>query len=96
VERFWSIVEGTEPKPVVPTETGAQALPATGKGSIFEWEDRDALALSLINNCLENSIICHIQHCKLSSSAWKQLCDMYDTKDVVSRMYYVINYKVLK
>jgi len=86
-ERFWSIVEGTEPKPVAPTETGTQALPTTGKGSLIEWKDRDALALSIMNNCLKNSIACHIQHCKSSSSAWKQLCDMYKTKNVVSRMY---------
>jgi len=86
-KRFWSIVEGTEPKPKAPTTIGAQTLPTTGKGSLVEWEDRDTLALSIMNNCLKNLILCHIQHCKSSSSAWKQLCDMYETKDVISRMY---------
>lgn len=87
-ERFWPIVEGIEPKPVASTIEGAQVLPSTGKGtSIVEWEDKDALAFSIINNCLDNLIVSHIQHCKSASNAWKQLCDMYETKDVVSRMY---------
>jgi len=52
-KRFWPIVEGTESKSIASIIVEAQALLSTSKGSIAKREDREALALSIINNCLE-------------------------------------------
>ena len=66
-EKLWSIVSGAEPLPVAPTvaeiAVGSQLLPATGVGSISHWEERDSLSLTIINNCLENNVVSHIQSC---------------------------------
>jgi len=60
-EKLWNVVNGTVPKPRAPTATqipaGTPTLPAIGAGSISEWEERDAMSLTIINNCLDNSVI---------------------------------------
>jgi hypothetical protein len=38
-----------------------QPLPFIGKGSFVEWEDRNALALFVIANYLDNTMAFHIQ-----------------------------------
>ena len=73
IEKLWSIVSGAEPLPVAPTAakiaTGSQLLPATGVGSISHWEERDSLSLTIINNCLENNVVSHIQSCSNANQA---------------------------
>jgi len=63
-----------EVKPIAPTTTkitiGTLPLVAKRIGSINVWEDKDALALTIINNCLNNSIISHIQSCQMLALAW--------------------------
>ena len=65
-EKLWTIVNGTQSSPVAPSAAdlaaGANALPLTGAGSINLWEEQDALALTIINNCLENSVVSHESH----------------------------------
>jgi hypothetical protein len=56
-----------EVKPIVPTTTqitiGTPPLLAKRTRSINAWEDKDALALTIINSYVDNSIISHIQSC---------------------------------
>ena len=90
-EKLWPIVNGTQRLPVAPTAAevaaGANALPLTGAGSINLWEEQDALALTIINNCLENSVVSHIQSCTTSHLAWSRLISIFESQDVVTKMH---------
>jgi hypothetical protein len=39
---------------------GAAILPAT-RASIAKWDDKDAIAIQVINNCLDNNTISNVQ-----------------------------------
>jgi hypothetical protein len=54
-------VDGLKKKLVASTVTSIQPLPFIGKGSFVEWEDRNALALFVITNYLDNTMVFHIQ-----------------------------------
>jgi len=58
-----------EVKPIAPIRTqitiGTPPLLAKRTRSINAWEDKDALALTIINNYLDNNIISHIQSCQM-------------------------------
>lgn len=90
-EKLWSIVSGDQHLPVAPTAAevaaGTPALPAIGVGSISMWEDQDALALTIINNCLENSIVSHVQSSKTANQAWTILINIFESQDIVTRMH---------
>jgi hypothetical protein len=64
---LWSVINGIEPKPTLPTiaELDARilALLATKTRSINEWEGKDAMFLTIINNYLDNGVISHVQSC---------------------------------
>lgn len=89
--KLWTIVEGTETKPIPPTTAeiarGSVALPRTGAGSVMDWEERDVLALLIINNCLDNSLTCHIQRCETSKTAWDELLRLFQSQDPITKMY---------
>ena len=80
-QKLWPIVSGTQHLSVVVTTADIAAripaLPQTGAGSISMWEDQDTLALTIINNCLENSIVSHIQSCTTSHLAWSRLISIF-------------------
>lgn len=90
-EKLWPIVSGSEPLPAAPSAAevaaGTPALPTTGVGSISAWEDKDALSLTIINNCLENNIVSHIQSCKTAHLAWQELERLFESQDAVTKMY---------
>lgn len=90
-EKLWSLVDGTEVKPVAPTAAqitaGTPPLPVAGAGSISAWEDRDMLALTIINNGLDNSVVSHIQSCKTAALAWTELIRLFESQDAVTKMY---------
>jgi len=58
---FMTIVDGLKKKLVASTITSIQPLPFIAKGSFVEWEDRNALALFVITNYLDNTMVFHIQ-----------------------------------
>ena len=66
---------------------GTLVLPLTGAGSISLWKDQDALSLTIVNNCLENSIVSHIQSCKTSHLAWSKLINIFESQDIVTKMH---------
>ena len=90
-EKLWSIVSGAEPLPVAPIAAeivaGSQLLPATGVGSISYWEERDSLSLTIINNCLENNVVSHIQSCSNANQAWQELSRIFESQDAVTKMH---------
>ena len=91
VEKLWPLVSGIQPLPMAPTAAelaaGALALPLTGVGSINMWEDQDAIALTIITNCLEISIVSHIQSCTTSHLAWSGLISIFESQDIVTKMH---------
>jgi hypothetical protein len=70
-EKLRNIVNGTVPTPIAPTAAqipaGTPTLPAIGAGIINEWEEKDTVSLTIINNCLDNSVISHVQSCPTSN-----------------------------
>ncbi len=73
-ERILAIVDGTKLKHIAPTTTHIvareQALLATRPCSITKWEEQDIPGLTLINKCLENNVISHVQSMGTSRQAW--------------------------
>jgi len=68
-EKLWDIVNGTVPKLIARTAAqipaGTPTLPAIGAGNISEWEERDAVSLTIINNCrtiVSYHMFNHVQH----------------------------------
>ena len=89
-ERLYSIVSGTEGKPVQPSAAeilaGAVVPPGNGPGSIINWEDKDTIALTIITNCLDNNIVSHIQSKLTSNEAWQELIRIFESHDAVTKM----------
>jgi F420-0:gamma-glutamyl ligase len=65
---------------------GAAILPATRAGSIAKWDDKDAIAIQVINNCSDN-IISNVQSKITSHDAWEELIRMFESQDVVTKMF---------
>jgi hypothetical protein len=42
--KVWSIVDGSNPKPIAPTKARATPLPSTELGNIVDWEDKNMFA----------------------------------------------------
>ena len=64
-ENLVTMVNGSEIKPVAPPAAQIAAetpsLHVTGTGCIGDWEQRITLSLTIMNNCLDNSIVSHVQ-----------------------------------
>jgi len=62
---LWSVINGIEPKLTLPTivelDARTLALLATKMRSINEWEEKDVMFLTIINNFLDNNVISHVQ-----------------------------------
>ena len=41
----------------------------------------------VINNCLENYIVSHIQSCTTSNLAWQELIKIFESQDALTKMY---------
>ncbi len=66
---------------------GAAILPATRAGSIAKWDDKDTIAIQVINNCSDNNIISNVQSKITSHDAWEELIRMFESQDVVTKMF---------
>jgi hypothetical protein len=62
-------------------------LYATREESVSNWDDKDSLSLSIINDCLENNIVSHIRSCKTLHEAWEGLSNVFESQDVGIKMY---------
>jgi hypothetical protein len=76
-EILWPLVNGTKPKPITPTTPqitiGTHSLLAIGVGIINAWEEGYLISLTLINNCLDNTILSHVQSCIIARLTWTKL-----------------------
>ncbi len=64
-ERLWDLVMGVELKPqnIVATDGTMTDPPATGLGSISNWEDKDRIAQTLIVKSVKNVCLGHAWSC---------------------------------
>jgi hypothetical protein len=91
VENLWPLVNGRKPKPMTPTTPqiaiSTCSLLAIGVGIINAWEEGYVISLTLISNCLDNTIISHVQSCTPTRLTWKKLTRLFESQDVVTKMY---------
>ena len=84
-------VDGSEIKPIAPFVAQIVArtptLPIIEVRSIRNWEQRNTLSLTIKNNCLDNSIVSHVQACTTVASAWSELKRLFESQDTVTKMY---------
>ncbi len=65
----------------------AAILPATRTGSITKWDDKDAIAIQVINNCSDNNVVSNVQSIITSHDAWQELFKMFESQDVVTKLF---------
>ncbi len=76
-EKLWLLVDEEEVKPIAPTITQiiiGTPLPTIGARSISAWKDRDVMALTIINNSLDNVVA--LDKCHKTSSCKRHHMDM--------------------
>jgi len=66
---------------------GIVILLATRVGSITKWDDKDAIAIQVINNCSDNNVVSNVQSIITSHDAWQELFGMFESQDVVTKMF---------
>lgn len=55
--------------------------------TVGAWEDKDSLSLIMINNCLENTIVSHVQFYTPAHLAWQELINLFESHDDVTKIY---------
>ncbi len=65
-----------------------------GKGALLSGKIENAL--SIIINCLGNTIIFHLQSCHTSHEAQDELCKLYEIVDVVTKIHFINKLQSLK
>jgi len=87
---------GIEPKTTPPIATqlvvGTSTLPTTRMININDWEETNTLSLTIINNCLDNNVMLHVQSCNISNLAWKELERLSQSQDIITKMYFKDNF----
>lgn len=66
---------------------GTRSLLAIGVGIINAWEEGHVIFLTLRRNCLDNIIISHVQSCTIARLTWTKLTKLFESQDVVTKMY---------
>lgn len=88
---MWSMINGIEPKLMylAPTQLaiGVPPLPTIGIVSISASDAKNTLSLTLINNCLHNIIIAHLQSRSIARLAWIELIRLFESQNVVTKVY---------
>jgi len=83
LEKLWPYVNGMHAKPIVPIivqiATKAIFLPVAKASSIAEWDDKDAIAIQVINTCLNNNIISNVQSKTTLHDVWQELIKMFES-----------------
>jgi len=75
---------------------GAAILGATRAGSITKWDDKDPIAIQVINNCLDNNVVSNVQSIITSHDAWQELFRMFESQNVVTKMFLKDNLQTLE
>jgi hypothetical protein len=69
---------------------------AIGVGIINAWEKGYVIFLTLISNCLDNTVISHVQSCTIVRLTWTKLTRLFQSQDVVTKMYLKDKFHTLK
>jgi len=75
---------------------GAAFLPTIRAGSITKGDDKDAIAIQVINNCSDNNVVSNVQSIITSHDAWQELFRMFESQDVVTKMFLKDNLQTLE
>jgi hypothetical protein len=75
---------------------GAAILLATRADSIAKWDDEDAIAIQVINNCSDNNVVSNVQSKITSHDAWQESIRMFESQDVVTKMFLKDNLQTLE
>jgi hypothetical protein len=85
------MINGIEPKLMylAPTQhaIGMPPLPTIGIVSISASNVKSTLSLTLINNCLRNNIIAHLQSRSIAGLTWIELIRLFESQNVVTKVY---------
>jgi hypothetical protein len=52
--------------------------------------------VTIINNCLDNNVISHVQSCVTSNLTWIKLIKLFQFQNVVTKMYLKDKFHTLK
>ncbi len=64
LKNLWPYINGMQAKPIAPTIAQIAArdvvLLITRTSSIVEWDDKDEIAIQVINNFLDNNVVSNV------------------------------------
>ncbi len=63
----------------------ATTLPNARVGNITNWDEWNVIALILINNCLNNSVVSHVQPKNTLQEAWQRLKRLFESQDAITK-----------
>jgi hypothetical protein len=75
---------------------GATILGAIRTGSITKWDDKDTIAIQVINNCSDKNVVSNVQSIITSHDAWQELFRTFESEDVVTKMFLKDNLQTLE
>lgn len=73
--------------PTIATREQVVHTLATRMGSKTKWDEKDALALTIIKNCLQNNYISHVGSFDKSKEASGELTRLFEAQDAITKMY---------
>jgi hypothetical protein len=89
-QKLSQVVDGTLVRPSTPpTTAGGQVVhtPTTRVGSKAKWDEKDALALTIITFFLENNQVYHGSSFDKTKEAWGELTNLFEAQDAITKMY---------
>lgn len=55
-------------------------------GNITNWDEWDVIALVIINNCLNNSVVSHVQSKNMLQESWQGLKRLFESQNAITKM----------
>lgn len=55
-------------------------------GNITNWDEWDVIALMIVNNCLNNSVVSHVRSKNTLQEAWQGLKRLFESQDAIIKM----------
>jgi hypothetical protein len=65
----------------------ATTLPNARVGNITNWDEWDVIALIIINNCLNDSVVSHVRSKNTLQEAWQGLKRLFESQDAIPKMF---------
>jgi hypothetical protein len=89
-KKLFHVVDGRLVRPSTSTIIAVGQVvhtPVIVMGSKAEWDEKDALALTIIKKCLENNQVSHVSSFDKSKEAWGELTRLFEVRDAITKMY---------